>query len=620
MIDSLTTMLSTNLIDSTRVKVYSDLCWYYGNVSLDSAFFYGEKALELADKTGNTIGKAQALNDLGILYYKQADFETSIGYYRKSLLLREILNDSLGMASLYNKLGLSYQRIFKLDSALFFNVEALKIFESQKNTRYVALIKNNMANIYSNLKQYNEALKEHLDVASIREKLDDRKGLTHSYTNIGNAYLYLGDTLKCVNYYKKGIALAEELQLKNEMATLYNNYGGILKNTSSYKEAESLFDKALQIRENLNDNYGVASVLLNLGDLYLSTKQFPKAEKTLRSGLILSQKTNALQLEINAYRGLLSYYAHMKNTDSILKYQSLHMQFQDTLFSQTLNKEITDIQEKYNAAQRLNEISSQKELLLQNELKLKNRDLINYLLAFGLVLLAIIIFGLFKRQKHKRREYQQQLLLNETKTYTKLQEQRLHISRDLHDNIGSQLTFIISSINNLSFLTKNSNDRLRSKLNEINAFATDTIAQFRDTIWAMNNDLIQVEDFQGRVLSFIEKAKASTEGIQFIFDTEINSPIVFSSTEGINLFRVIQEAINNAIKHGSPNQIKICLKELSNNFQIIISDNGSGFDKEKVLTGNGLDIMKKRIASIGGMIEICSTPNDGTEIKIYKRK
>ena len=215
MIDSLTAVLITKIPDSTKIKVYSDLCWYYGNVSLDSAFHYGKLALNLSEDTKNAKGEAQAYNDLGILYYKQSDFKTSISLYKKSLLIRQKLLDTVGMASLYNKLGLSYQRVFKLDSALFFNMEALKIFEFQKNTRYVALIKNNMANIYSNLKQYENALKTHLEVAQIREELEDNLGLTHSYTNIGNSYLYMGDTLRSKAFYSKGIVLAEHYEYEN---------------------------------------------------------------------------------------------------------------------------------------------------------------------------------------------------------------------------------------------------------------------------------------------------------------------------------------------------------------------------------------------------------------------
>ncbi|WP_457618692.1 histidine kinase [Lutibacter sp.] len=103
-----------------------------------------------------------------------------------------------------------------------------------------------------------------------------------------------------------------------------------------------------------------------------------------------------------------------------------------------------------------------------------------------ILLLGIVSFGLFKRQQHKRKEFQNRLALKEAQTHNRLQDQRLRISRDLHDNIGSQLTFIISSIDNLKFITKNSDKVVKNKLSEINQFTNNTISQLRDTIWAMN--------------------------------------------------------------------------------------------------------------------------------------
>ena len=80
-----------------------------------------------------------------------------------------------------------------------------------------------------------------------------------------------------------------------------------------------------------------------------------------------------------------------------------------------------------------------------------------------------------------------------------MQEQRLRISRDLHDNIGSQLTFIISSIDNLKFVTKDVNEKLKDKLSSISSFTSDTIFQLRDTIWAMNKSEITIEDLHARI-------------------------------------------------------------------------------------------------------------------------
>ena len=615
-IDSISLLIKTPISDSVRVKAYGDLSWYYGNVNIDSAFHYGELALALSKKTNNLVGEAQAYNDIGILHYKISNFDQSIAYYKSALALRETLKDTLGVGSLYNKMGIAYQRIFKMDSALYYNTKALEIYETANHTNYIALIKNNIANIYFNLKQYQKALDEHLEVANIRTSINDNFGLTYSYTNIGNAYLYLNDTIQSLNYYKKGIEIAEQNNYPQELATLYNNYGAILKNQGNFTEAISYFTKSLNLRENLNDNYGVASVLLNIGELYMSTGKVNEAENNLRRGLYLSKIANAKEKEMNAYQSLLSFFAYKKNTDSILHYPQLFTQTQDDIFNTRITKEIAEIQEKYDTAQREKEIAQQKELLLKKELEIKNKNLIASLFGSGLLLLAIVSFGLYKRQQHKKREYQNQLELKEIQTFSKLQDQRLRISRDLHDNIGSQLTFIISKIDNLKYLFDSKNEKLNNTLVEINEFAKGTISQLRDTIWAMNKNEISIEDFHARVLSLLEKAKSAQPNINFSCNKDVNTAILLSSIKGINVFRVVQEALNNAIKYAGATEIAVNIKETNDHLIFTITDNGIGFNKNEITYGHGLDNMQKRIDEINGELTIHSEKNNGTTITI----
>lgn len=571
-------------------------------------------------KTNNLNGEAQAYNDFGIIHYKLSNFDTSISFYKKALIIRIKNNDSAGIGSLYNKMGISYQRIFKMDSALYFNTKALEIFEKLKNRQYVALIKNNIANIFFNLKQYKKALKEHLEVAEIRIVINDEFGLVQSYTNVGNSYLFLKDTLQSINYYKKGIEIAKKNNYEQELSALYNNYGGVLKDQNKYTEAIKMFDKSLELRKKLNDSYGISSVSLNMGDLYLLTGKINDAEVKFREALYLANKTNANELKMNSYKSFLYLFAHKKNTDSVIHYQKMYSLMQDSIFNSRVTKEIAEVQEKYDATQREKEIVQQKEILLKNELEINNKNLTALFLGSALLFFTIISFGLYKRQQHKRREFQNQLQLKEAQTYSKLQDQRLRISRDLHDNIGSQLTFIISSIDNLNFLTDTTNEKLKNKLSEINHFATSTIGQLRDTIWAMNKNEITYEEFQLRLITLIEKAKTAATQIQFHFNSNVYSEIVFSSMKGINVFRVFQEAINNSIKYSEATQINIFISENETDIEFEISDNGKGFDINTVELGNGLENMQCRIQEVDGNITIKSQPNRGTSIKILCSK
>ncbi|QTD36700.1 hypothetical protein JL193_11175 [Polaribacter batillariae] len=268
----------------------------------------------------------------------------------------------------------------------------------------------------------------------------------------------------------------------------------------------------------------------------------------------------------------------------------------------------------------MKEIAIQKEQLLEKEFAIKNRNLYAILLGSALLILAIIFFAIYKRNQFKQKQLQKEIDLKDAlatiKTQNKLQEQRLIISRDLHDNIGSQLTFIISSVDNLKFVTKDANTKLKDKLSGISTFTSETIHQLRDTIWAMNKSEITVEDLHTRILSFVEKAKNATENIDFIVNYNIDKNQAFSSLEGMNIFRVIQEAINNAIKYAKATKIEIKIDKKENQFVISVIDNGVGFDINNVQLGNGLSNMEKRMSEINGKVIINTTKKQGTEIKI----
>ena len=225
----------------------------------------------------------------------------------------------------------------------------------------------------------------------------------------------------------------------------------------------------------------------------------------------------------------------------------------------------------------------------------------------------------FRQQKLKNKQQEHEFELKNAiakiETQNKLQEQRLSISRDLHDNIGAQLTFIISSVENLKFGFPNIDEKISNHLTKISSFTKDTIVELRDTIWAMNSNDIDLIDLRSRLLNFIEKAQTSSNvNFKFNIDESLNQKKI-SSLQGINIYRVIQEAVNNAVKHAKATKIDIETFAKENELTFEIKDNGIGFNSEEVVHGNGLYNMKKRIEEIGGNFNLSSNEN-GTKITI----
>jgi len=203
----------------------------------------------------------------------------------------------------------------------------------------------------------------------------------------------------------------------------------------------------------------------------------------------------------------------------------------------------------------------------------------------------------------------------------KLQEQRIAISRDLHDNIGSQLTFIISSVENIKYFIGDKNDKVFGRLSKIGDFTKETISELRDTIWTMNKEAISFEDLLGRISNFVNQAKIASEeiNIELINTVAEDFKKEFTSKEGIYIYRIVQEAVNNAIKYADSSNIKVVLENDQNNFQITIEDNGNGFDLDNTTLGNGLHNMQKRAGEIDAKIQIESIVKTGTTIKLLVR-
>ena len=198
-----------------------------------------------------------------------------------------------------------------------------------------------------------------------------------------------------------------------------------------------------------------------------------------------------------------------------------------------------------------------------------------------------------------------------------MQEQRLIISKDLQDSLGAQFTYIISSIDNLKYAKLIENEKVSNQLTKISNYTKSTFIELRDTIWAMKSSEYTFEEMQSRISNFTEKALTEKSKIDFKFiinDDVINTKL--SLIVGINIFRSIQEAVNNAIKFSEASEIEVTVFKNEINLQIEVRDNGKGFDLASAEYGSGIQNIEKRIEEIGGKVTINSVINEGTTVLI----
>ncbi|WP_456376627.1 tetratricopeptide repeat-containing sensor histidine kinase [Lutibacter sp.] len=595
------------------IKRFILLFIFFSKIALSQNSFYVD-SLQISLKNYNK--KEQLQQILKIPYDKFiGNIATSEILAQKAVKLANEFNDYNSLADAYVKLSLVYAYKDKREKKITYNLKAIRIYEKTGNIEKAGQSYGELGFSIKH-EDFEAALYYMRKGIKLFEGLEDFNKADATYDNYGTLQEMLKNYDSAIYYHSKSLQIKKKNKDSIGIPYGYVHLATVNINLNNFNVAKKYIDSSQVIRLLRKDTYGIAENYAYYGDLYFAKKEYKKSIENFKKGYHLSIKNHFISLQKYCANYLTKSYLALNDYKNAFNYNNIYQSLKDSTLNAKTNNRVAELQIEFETEKKEKEIAQQKEELLENELEIKNKNLIAIVLASVMLLLGIISYGLLKRQQHKRKEFQNKLALKEAQTHNKLQEQRLRISRDLHDNIGSQLTFIISSIDNLKFITKNSDEILKNKLSEINQFASNTISQLRDTIWAMNKNEITFEDLQGRILAFIEKAKSATNDIQFNFNATVKSAINFSSIKGIHLFRVIQEAINNAVKYAEASEINVTILEQNNTLLIEIKDNGKGFNLNTIVLGNGLENLQKRIHEINGEITFDSEINKGTSIKI----
>ena len=617
-VDSLKLQLRQNPNPAEKAKVYSDLAWYYNMISMDSALSYGAKSIQMAKALKDDKMIGQALSDYGAILYTKGDYDKALDVLGQALDIRTRLKDKEGIASLQYKIGNVYFKQFALKKTMDYYLKALRYYEQQQNAKVVGLLETNIAAVYHALKNYPKAL-EYLNrsekyLTATRQETE----LANTIVGIGNVYFSQQDTTRALVQFIRGAHLAEKTQNYSALATAYNNLGLIYSFRNQPKLAINYISRSLAIRKQVNQTADIASSQLTLAINYSNIGQFGQAKPLLLESLKVFEKDNIRDKMGNVYIQLIPVYAHLGKIDSVNFYTNLYLKHAEKSLNENVLKITNELDTKY-------QTEKKEKLLVEKEAETKQKSMMLLLVSIFAGFIALIGYLIYRQQRLKNRQQEQEhelkLAITKIETQNKLQEQRLNISRDLHDNIGAQLTFIISSVDNIKYGFNVENPKLNSTLDHISSFTKSTIVELRDTIWAMNSNAITFEDLELRIMNFIEKAKKAKEGINFKFEiAEDLSAIELTSIVGMNIYRTIQEAVNNAIKYADAELIAIAISTDANQIKIKILDDGKGFDVNNADSGNGLLNMKKRIKDIGGTFEIISESGKGTTVNIAIEK
>ena len=601
---------------------YSQSCKYWGKKAVeskDSADYYFKKAFKEI-KSENDKGHYLAFKQM---YYFQINNFDSSGYFGiRALKIFTKQNNQFELAKLKIRIGKLYTRSGEYNKATKMLFESLNYFEKLKNDTLIFKVYNQLSFCYHDFEQYEKGVyygKKSLETLK-KFKSKDPSFYGKSINSIAINFDDWNKPDSAIYYHKK---VFDYVKGKDTLLVnyTYNNLGNTLLKLKKYNEAKKWIVSSINIT-NLTENqnskadfyYNTATNYLNLATIEYNLNQFINADKSFKVAFKAVQLSQSIEKLRDYYQQKYLYSIKKNDFKEAVNFQSKYLELRDSIFKNDRIKAFTEIDIKY-------QTEKKEKLLLQKEAETKQKNTTILVVSLLGLLIGLILLFIIRSQKQKAtqktKEFQLQQAISKIENQNKLQEQRLEISRDLHDNIGAQLTFITSSVDNIKQGFNVNDEKLNLKLSNISDFTKETIVELRDTIWAMNHSEISIEDLQMRIINFIDKAKEAQNKTDFDLNIDNNLfQYKLSSVEGMNIFRTIQEAINNSLKYAKANKIILKINKIEDEIAVEISDNGIGFEKESIENGNGMINMKKRILEINGTINIISEINVGTKIFI----
>lgn len=618
-------LIVNDLQGKEKVRMLSDLCYYLSYSDVEKSERYGNECLSLALKEGDSALIANAYNDLSILFTLKSDYAKGLEYNLKAYQIRKKLNQPEKLISSLSKIGVCYSELGEFKNATLYLLEAIEIVENNHLEEKYYLVYDNLGGVFKEMKNYRDALRYHEISYEYAVKANNERAIYTILVNMAGAHTNLGDGEKSIELHLEAEQFLIDSKDLRTKALVYSNLASLYSGNKSFDKALAYANLSIPIYQQLDNKDGLSLAYNNLAMFYLENNKLDKATiPEVEKYLMLAQKyaddCQSLARMAQNLESLSSFYMLLSDFEQALVYKLKYDSISNLVFTLENNKIVEELKTQYESEKKERELAENK-----LEIKQKNSQLIITLL----VMLFIIIGAVenYRKSKFKREKLQEEARLKEEiagiKLRSQIQDERIRISKDLHDNIGSQLTFIISSLEMANYsVQKNDMSLLSSKINEIRDFSAATIDEFRDTIWALNKESISLQDLELKISSFISKAKSMVPNMQFTTHFNAKKKLSLDAEKGIKVFRIIQESVNNAIKHSGAALIKVVIEDHQEFIRILVEDNGGGMEIDKIKRKSGLRNLEERAKQVGADFYIKSQIGQGTQIclKLISKK
>lgn len=592
--------------DSTLINSILDKAYEQESINPKEALKLYKKAFLKSEKNNYKIGVIKSLQYSGIVHSDLANYDSAIYYYQQALPYSKAANYQRGTGGLYINLGNAYQYKGAFNKVIENYIKGIKIFETIKDSSRLGMSYENLAAFYNSIKNKEKEL-EYLNKALDIIPKDDKERLAYALGDLGLANMKFKRFNKAYQYFTKADSITRSINNTRLNYFAQRNFGTYYFETKDYNKAIFHYQKALPFINDINDNYYKNDLILELGNSYALNKDYKTAVSYLNKALKEAKTDQKTEIQAKAHLQLAQVYETLNNHHLAYYHLKQNTQLKDSLLNENHLKQVNLLEKQYQFEKKDKELAEKKIALEHNQLELtKNKN--NFILASaGAILLLLFLLGLWlfyaQRQKVKNIEISK---LEKQRDIEKLQaliegeeKERIRLAQDLHDGINGDLSsikFQLSSIDSKSLSLENkilfdkaidmidySCDQVRNISHNL---SPTTISDF-GLVTSLKNYCTKLEGFHALNINF----------------QHFGNDIKLSKNIETVIYRIVQELVNNIIKHADATEAMVQINSYEDNLFITVEDNGKGFKNAQEYSGIGLKNIASRVAFLNATFD-----------------
>lgn len=608
-------------VDSITLKVGRTLAlMHLDNDDLDSYVRVNSQNLELATRISDSFSISAASANLGSYYRLVQQNDTAFYFLNNALKYYGTNEYSLSKATTFYIIA-DIQHVAKIyDGAEVDAIKSLEIINEIEQTEnaldLASSVYNLLAIISKDIGEFEQAIEYY------NKSIDIAKRMENGYINIVYARNNIANTYRSLGNFDRSLYILNNLKSEkgNYIALDSSFYGTILNNIALTKVASGNFDydeivATYKEAENISLEYeypnGALNALLDLSDLYLQFEQYDSVMKYASESLKMATEFSSNEAKQRALM-LLSEVTPGEQGKAYLKE---HIRLGDSLEAEErlVRNKIARIKFDTDQLQARNEQISRENF---------------YLLLVSIVLLlsGILIYVIFTqrarnkelRLKQVQQEANEEIYNLMLKQQDKIEEARAlektRVSKELHDGVLGRLFGVRLSLDSLNFTEGKDAATNRSRyVSQLKTIEED----IRKISHEMNTDFVSGSGFVDVLKELVDtQAKAYGLDAEFTASEEVNWERVSNKVK-INLYRIVQESMQNIYKHAKATKMSVAISLLNDDICLEVSDNGKGFDTSRQRRGIGLKNITSRVKDLKGSVVFESKSGKGTTVRVF---